>query len=112
MARWIALINEIDKDTFEWMKLSARYVEVNYNSSFLIENLERLVKVNPEEVGAVYIEMLKANVYPTFEEDNIKNIVIALYDEGQKEDADRICTIYMAKGYSFIKPVYEKYNLS
>jgi len=113
LARWIALIDEIDKDTFDWLKLSARYAEVNHNSSFLIENLERLVKVNPKEVGAVYIEMLKANVHPTFEENNIKNIVTTLYDKGQMEDADRICTIYMAEGYDFLKPIYQKYkNLS
>jgi len=84
LASWIALINEIDKDEFKWLKLSARYVEVNYNSSFFIEHLERLVKVNPKEVGALYIEMLKTNVYPTFEEDNIKNIVIALETSTEK----------------------------
>lgn len=112
LASWIALINEIDNDAFEWLKLSARYVEVNYDSSFLIEHLERLVKINPKEVGTIYIEMLNANVYPTYEEDNIKNIVTALYDAGQKEDADRICTIYMIQRYDFLKPVYEKNNLS
>lgn len=112
LSRWVALINEIDKDVFEWLKLSAQYVEVNYNSSFFIEDLERLVKINPKEIGAIYIEMLKPNVYPTYDEDNIKNIVTTLYDEGQKEDADRICTIYMAQGYDFLKAIYEKNNLS
>jgi hypothetical protein len=110
LSRWISLINEIDDDVFQWLTLSARYVEVNYNSSFFIEHFERLVKINPKEVGALYIIMLNENVCPTFEEKNITDIVTALYDEGQKKDADRICTIYMARGHDFLKPVYEKYQ--
>jgi predicted RNA-binding protein with EMAP domain len=110
LSGWMALITKIDEESFEWLKLSSRYVDVTHNSSFFIEHLNRLVKVNPKEVGAIYIEMLNANVYPNYEEENIKNIVTILYDEGQKEDADRICTIYMAQQYDFLMPVYEKYN--
>ena len=52
----------------------------------------------------------KSKVYPNFEEEDIKRLVKVLYDKGQKEDADRIHTIYMANGYEFLKLIYEKYQ--
>ena len=110
MSRWIALIDEIDKETLEWLKLSAKYVEVNYNSDFLIENLSRLVKTNPHEVGTIYLEMLNANILPIFDEKDIKNIVQSLYELDKKEIADRICNMYMAEGRSFVRPTYEKFQ--
>ncbi len=110
LSRWISLLDKIDQETFEWLKFSARYVEVNYNSPRFIENLSRLVKANQEEVGTIYLEILNSNVYPNFDEKDIKNIVKSLYESGQKECAHKICVLYMSQGNSLLKPIYEQYH--
>ena len=39
LSRWLSLVDSIDEQILEWLKLSAKYIETNFNSSFLIEYL-------------------------------------------------------------------------
>lgn len=110
ISRWISLIKQIDKEILEWLKFSARIVEVNYNSSIFIENLARLVDSYPREVGLIYLEILNSGVYPIFDEKDIKHIVTRLYELGQKGSAHRIYVLYMSQNKPFLKPIYEKFK--
>ena len=107
LSNWLSLIDEIDEDTFEWLKLSARYIGY---TSFFIEYLLKHAPTGPEKVGEIYLEMLNAGVYPDYKKENIKDIVQTLYEKGQREFADRICNMYGAKGYDFLRELYEKYK--
>jgi hypothetical protein len=54
--------------------------------------------------------MLNKEIYPDSKKDKIENIVNKLYYKGEKEAADRICNLYLSRGYEFLKPVYKKNN--
>ena len=108
ISRWLSLVNSIDEQILEWLKLSAKYIETNFNSPFLIEYLLPHAAKTPEKVGQVFIAVLSAGNYPHYKKENIKDIVRTLYVHQQKEIADTICNLYMAKGIDFLMPIYEE----
>lgn len=111
LSKWLSLIDEIDDEILDWLKLSAKYIEgFARNTSFFIEYLLKHVPTEPEKVGEIYLEMLNAGVYPDYKKENIKGIIQTLYEKGQREFADRICNMYGAKGYDFLRELYKRYK--
>lgn len=108
LSRWLSLVDSIDEQILEWLKLSAKYIETNFNSSFLIEYLLPHAVKTPDKVGQVLLAVLDTDVYPQYEKENIGDIVRQLYAHQQEGIADTICNLYMAKGIDFLKPIYEE----
>ncbi len=108
LSRWLSLVKSIDEQILEWLKLSAKYIETNFNSSFLIEYLLPHTAKTPDKVGQVLLAVLYTGVYPQYKGENIEDIVRQLYAHQQEEIADTICNLYMAKGIDFLKPIYEE----
>jgi hypothetical protein len=102
-------LEALDDENLEWLKLSAKYVEKNFNSSFFIEYLLRLCDVSISQVGIVYLEMLEHNT-PTYHQDHIRSIVTKLYEAGEIEAANKICNIYGGRNVEFLRDIYEGYN--
>jgi len=110
LSKWLSLIDKIDDEIFEWLKLSAKYVDRDYNTPFFIEYLLKHVSETPAKVGKIYLEMLNANIYPDYKKEDIQEIVHLLYDNNEKEITDRICNLYGAKGFDFLKDIYETHR--
>jgi len=110
LSKWSSLIDEIDDEIFEWLKLSAKYVNRDYNTPFFIEYLLKHASETPAKVGEIYLEMLNADIYPDYKKEDIQEIVRLLYDKNEKESADRICNLYGAKGFDFLKDIYETHR--
>jgi len=110
LSKWLSLIDEIDDEIFEWLKLSAKYVDKDYNTPFFIEYLLKHASETPAKVGEIYLEMLNANIYPDYKKEDIQEIVHLLYDKSEKEIANRICNLYGAKGFDFLKDIYETHR--
>ena len=108
ISRWLSLVDSIDDQILEWLKLSVKYIETNFNSPFLIEYLLPHAAKTPEKVGQVFTAMLNAGNYPQYKKENIQDIVRTLYSHQQKEIADTICNLYMAKGIDFLRQIYEE----
>jgi len=108
VSRWLSLVDSIDEQILGWLKLSAKYIETNFNSSFLIEYLLPHTVKTPDKVGQVLLAVLDADVYPQYKRENIEDIVRQLYANQQEEIADTICNLYMAKGIDFLKSIYEE----
>jgi len=106
LSRWLSLIDSIDEQILEWLKLSAKYIETNFNSPFLVEYLLPHADKTPDKVGQVFDAMLSAGIYPQYKKEDIEGIVRTLYSHQQKEIADTICNSYMAKGIDFLRPIY------
>ena len=110
LSEWLSLIDEMDEQTLEWLKLSAKY-QTDYSASFFIEYLLKHVAKTPAEVGEIYLEILKTGVYhPTYKEEDIQLIVRTLYEQNQKETATRICNLYLEKGFDFLRTIYENHR--
>lgn len=110
LSKWLSLIDEIDEQALEWLKLSAEYIQADLDASFFIEYLLKHAQKTPAKVGEIYLEMLDAGVYPDYKKENIERIVQILYEQGQKESADRICNMYGAKGFDFLRTMYKKHR--
>jgi hypothetical protein len=110
LSKWFSLVDEIDDEIYGWLKLSAKYIDKGFNSSFFIENLMKHVSKTPKRVGEIYLEVLGANIYPDFNQEHIQKIVSLLYNKQEKEIADKICNLYGEKGYFFLKEIYNEHN--
>ncbi|GAG62662.1 unnamed protein product [marine sediment metagenome] len=110
ISKWLSLIDEIDDEILKWLKLSARYIQVNFNAPFFIEYLLKHAPCSPKKVGELYLEMLNSDVYPEYKMENIQEIVQILYNKKQKKIADKICNMYGAKGLHFLRTIYEKHR--
>ncbi len=110
LSKWVSIIDNIDKELFEWIKLSAKYVQVDYNTTFFIEYLLKHVSKTPELVSEIYLEMIKVKAYPDYEKEHIREIVETLYEKKQNTNADKICNMYLGKGFDFLKDIYEKHR--
>ena len=101
-------LKEITPESKEWLLQCVPYVEYRYHSTFLLEYLDRLADVSPQDVGEVCLAMLK-NTIPTFKEENIKSIVTKLYKSGKNGLADQICDRYGRAGHEFLREIYDHY---
>lgn len=107
---WLGLVDEIDNGIKEWSLLTAKYIRAQYHESGLVEELAKHIERTPAKVGEIYIEMLNAGTYPTYEEGDIRRIVEGLYEKGEKQYADTICNMYGEVGCYFLRDLYEKHN--
>ena len=110
LSKWLVLVERIDKDIYIWLKLSARYINADFNTSFFVDYLLEHMNKTLKEVGELYIEMLNSGAYPDYKKDNIQGIVRQLYQKGYKELADEICNSYGEQGLYFLRDIYEQYN--
>ena len=110
LSGWLELIDKIDEETLEWLKLSAKHVKQDFNLAFFVEALRKHVSQTPEEVGAIYLEMLNSEVYPDYPPTDIQEIVRILYNQEYQEAAAEICNLYATAGREFLKPLWEEYR--
>ena len=114
LSGWLELIDKIDVEALEWLKLSAKYVEQGANSVFFLEALREHVPQTPREVGVIYLEMLNNEVYPDYPPTDIQEIIRILCNQGYKEEAAKICDLYAKAGFDakvgfdFLRPLYEE----
>jgi len=109
LTRLSCYLDAIDEESLDWLTFSAKYVDKNFNSPFLIEYLLRLCDISPAQVGLVYIEMLNGTT-PIYDQKNIIGLVTKLYERGEVDAANRICNIYGSRGIEFLRDIYESYN--
>ncbi|MGA1863252.1 SIR2 family protein [Deferribacter thermophilus] len=107
---WLAIIDEIDDEIFEWLKPTVRYSSKYHNNIFLSEYLLKHVSKTPQKVGELFIEMLNNNIYLDYKIEDIQKTIEILYERGEKELADRICNLYGARGFDFLRDIYFEYN--
>ena len=106
---WLTFIDELDEQTSEWLKLSARHIQPVEEVLFLDYLLKHAQKT-PDKVATIYLEMLNSGKFPSIHEQSIVELVRIFYEKGQKQDANRICNMYLGRGLLFLREIYEKSN--
>lgn len=111
-SKWIALIDRIDEEALEWLKLSVRYV--TWDIRILLETLLTHASKTPREVGIIYLELSKRGIGKMLGSFLDRNKVIEtiriLYEIGYEEIADQICIQFAENGLDFLKPIYNEYQ--
>ena len=108
LSGWVALVDKIDAEVMEWLKMSTQYITGLSDSAFFVESLLSHVTKTPAEVGEIYLGMLTHNVYPYHDQEHIQEIVRVLYSTGYKEIADQICNLYGEAGFDFLRSLYDE----
>ena len=108
LSGWVALVDSIDAEVLQWLKLSTKYIKGVSDSAFFVEGLLPHTTKTPAEVGEIYLGMLMHNVYPYHDQEHIQEIVCVLYSTGHKEVADRICNLYGEAGFDFLRSLYDE----
>jgi len=118
LSKLTVFLTEIDKENYEWLKLSAKYVHKFYESPFFIEYLDKIKEKGVKEdsakyIGEIFIAMLDDyDSLPDYDQNHIRSIVGFLYSAGNIKKADEICDIYERKLYEFLRDIYEKNNVT
>ena len=86
-------LDSLDAPALEWINLSAKYVDVGYDTPTFVEQLDRLADNTPREAGRVYIVMLDSGIYPDHEMSHILSCVDKLYVADELELANTICEV-------------------
>lgn len=110
-------LTEINKENFQWLTLSARYVQIDFNSPYFIEYLNKLKERGKDQVqsaiyvGEIFIEMLKSFTH-NYKKEHIREIVEHLFKQGNKaaDLAKQICNTYGARGQEFLIDIYKQYK--
>ena len=110
LSGWVALVDKIDGEVLKWLKMSTQYIRGLTDSAFFVEELLPHVTKTPTEVGDIYLGMLTHNVYPYHDQEHIQEIIRALYRTRHTEVADRICNLYGAAGFDFLRALYDEHQ--
>ncbi len=108
LSGWVALVDTIDAEVLKWLKMSTQYIRGLTDSAFFVEELLPHATKTPAEVGDIYLGMLTHNVYPYHDQEHIQGIVRVLYSTGHTEVANRICNLYGAAGFDFLRSLYDE----
>ena len=110
LSGWVALVDKIDAEVLQWLKMSTQHIRGLTDSSFFVEELLPHATKTPAEVGDIYLGMLKNKIYPDYKQEHIQQIVRVLYSMGHKEVADQICNLYGAAGFNFLRSLYDEHQ--
>jgi len=112
LSHLIVYFEKIDEENWSLIELCANFVHVDYNSSFFIENLD---KIDDRDslifVGKAYLKMIESFT-PDYDKEHIRSIVEKLYVNKEKQIADQICNIYGERCFEFLRDIYLKFNQS
>jgi hypothetical protein len=110
LSTWLVLIDSIDGDIVNWMKLTNKYLD-GRSAMFYLEYLNYHVSKTPESVAEILYDLVSnVHYFPYFKQEELTAIVKTLFERGQKEKAKRICTLYLAAGFEFLRPLFEEYD--
>ena len=110
LINWIEFVEVIDERMLKLLNISVKHVKADLNAITLINNLLRLIDSYPKEVGKIYVLAAESDEMPFIREAQIIELVTKLYNYGEVELANKICNIFTAKGFIFLKDIYEQYK--
>lgn len=115
LSNFLVFIDELN-DVYTALILKSK--QANYKHFYshrLIENLMRL-KDNGESnkvaknIGLIFNSILFGALYTSRDNNNIINLVIFLYENGQKDIADEFCNKVTKRGYEFLIEIHNRYK--
>ena len=115
LSGWLGLIDTIDAEVLSWVKESVKHIGkvpgYGLTLSRFIKALLKHAPKTPRAVGEIYLEIPQRIIsdLQTEKEDTIETIRI-LYNDGQEEDANKICNRVTETGVDFLRPLYMEFQ--
>lgn len=101
---WISLIDEIDEEIYEWLKISVKFIEP-FCYGF-INQLNRLVERNPNYIGNIFLTMTESGHIFPHEREEVRKLINMLYERKEVEIANKICATHLKHGFDFLDDIY------
>lgn len=108
LVKWLEMFDELDESLVEWLKLSARIQNIS-----LIQFPKDLLKYaskSPLWVGDILLESLTSGNIIYSREQDVRDLVNTLFENGAIESANKICFHSVREGFDFLQDLYERYN--
>lgn len=109
------ILERLDDKTCNWLTMAAKYVHLDFNAPHFIEYLNRLKEKGDPKIISSYLAKIFLTMLETFTPDydcqHIQQIVEFLYNNGQDENANKICEKYGREGYSFLQDIWKDHNV-
>jgi hypothetical protein len=107
---WLSLIEVIDDDIFKYAKFSAIHQGDQLQTSFAIKYLAFQSEKTPVKCGIILLEILNTDVFPSYKEENIIQIIENIYKADKFELGNQLCIKYAMQGMLFLREVYNNFN--
>ena len=109
LSGWIKYADINDDKFFEWLKISAEYINLTWHRKEFYENLSSQIAKAPIKVGE--LTKLTANTEGYIHgKDELIEIVTYLYENQLKDLADEICHAFGKRGFQGLAAIYNAYN--
>jgi len=111
----VFLIDRIDKEIFEWLKISVKYFNRSFPPLEFLKYMLSKVHTNPKEIGWLFLYLTEMEIYFTYRKKDVQKLVETLYEKGEKETANKICNSYgimfsQSGSMDFLYEIYKKHN--
>lgn len=115
LSNLIVFVSELNDDYTNLVLKSSVITDKHFHSHYLIENIIKLkVKGKPHDT-AKYIGLIINSIqFPTYfssiDHQHIIDLVVFLYENGQKQIADEFCNKMARQGHEFLIEIHNKYK--
>lgn len=109
---WLSYLDELDEESTDLVQRCISHTPESAHAFELPEELARLSKQSPIEVGLVYGALLEAGVVPTYPQDQVVAAVRSLYDAGEEgvRLADQLAEGYYERRIYFLRDLQAEFR--
>jgi hypothetical protein len=115
LSNLIVFVPELNEAYTGLVLKSSGITDKHFHSHYLIENLIKLKDRGTPIETAKYVGVILNSIqfdtyFSSIENKHIIDLVVFLYENGQKKIADEFCNKMTKQGHEFLKEIYNKYN--
>ncbi|HLP96137.1 MAG TPA: PIN domain-containing protein [Saprospiraceae bacterium] len=116
LANLLVFIPELNDTYTDLVLKSSGIIDKHFHSDYLIENLIRLKdRGTPNEtaknIGAILNSIQFGPYFFHVDNKKIIDLVVYLYENGQKQNAEEFCNKMAKQGYEFLISIHNKYKM-
>lgn len=114
LTNWLVFAKCLNEDYTTLLIKSSKYVDINYSTHILIENLAKLKNkgkpINTAKcVGDILLSMNFKDYYAEYDKELLRELVLFLFDNQQKSTAEIICNRFASlHQLYFLKDIYDE----
>lgn len=106
--KWLNTVDKLDDKVYEIIKNSVTFLNQR-DRYFVLEILDKHAKDSTKYVAEILLSIFTKEI--TYDgREKVKNTIEILYENGQKDIADKICLLHGERGFEVLRELYRKYN--
>lgn len=108
---WISLFDLLDDKILTLLsEFSATHLSRSWASRYLYKDLNRLASSSPKNTAKLLLKITDEGNYCEYQNEEIRGVISALYEAGEIYISNRVCNLYLQKGYHFLRDIFDQFN--